>query len=166
MWHEKLSYDTNGTPLGRWRGNCAIEAYGKVLIGDAFSGKIGYLDDTVLTEFGDTFYSSATSPPYHAGDKALFHSNLTIDMETGVGLSSGQGSDPQIMLEISDDGGVTWGSVQPWAAMGAQGAYKTWVRWHRLGRTERGGTRVYRTTVSDPVKRTITGAHSDMKVGL
>jgi hypothetical protein len=166
LWHERLSYDTNGTPLGRWRGNCAIEAYGKVLIGDAFSGKIGYLDPTVHTEFDDPMYASATSSPYHAGDRPLFHSDLTVDMETGVGIDSGQGSDPQIMLDISDDGGQTFGSNQPWAAMGAQGAYKTWVRWHRLGRTERGGTRVYRVTVSDPVKRTIVGAHSNMKAGL
>lgn len=166
LWHEKLSYDLNGTPLGRWRGNVAIAAYGKVLIGDAFSGKIGYLSDDVMTEFDCPMPQVATSPPYHAGDKALFHGGLTLDMETGVGLSSGQGSDPQIMLEVSDDGGKTFGAVQPWAAMGAQGAYKTWVRWSRLGRTERGGTRVYRTTISDPVRRTIVGAHSDMRAGL
>ena len=164
--HERLSYDASGNPLGRWRGNCAIEAYGKVLIGDAFSGKIGYLDPTVHTEFGDPMHVSMTSPPYHAGDKALFHSDLTIDMEAGVGLSSGQGSDPQIMLDISDDGGRTFGPMQPWAAMGAMGAYKTWVRWQRLGRTERGGTRVYRVTISDPVKRTIIAAHSNMKPGM
>lgn len=166
LWHEKLSYDINGTPLGRWRGNVAIDAYGKVLIGDAFSGRIGYLSKDVTTEFDAPVRCSATSLPYSAGDKPLFHKNLTLDMETGVGLSSGQGSDPQIMLDVSDDGGKTWSSIQYWSAMGALGAYTTWVRYLQLGRTERGGTRVYRVTISDPVRRTIIGAHSDMYPGI
>lgn len=165
-WHERLSYDINGTPLGRWRGNAAIEAYGKVFIGDAFSGKIGYLSDDVTTEFGCPMRLTVTSPPYAAGDKAMFHSNLTLDMKTGVGLASGQGSDPQAMLEVSDDGGVTWGAVQYWSSMGVQGAHKTWVRWMQLGRTERGGTRVYRLTISDPVRRVIVGAHANMYPGV
>jgi hypothetical protein len=155
LWHERLSYDLNGVPLGRWRGNVAIDAYGKTLIGD-----------DVTTEFDCPVRWSATSPPYSAGDKSLFHKNLTLDMETGVGLSSGQGSNPQAMLDVSDDGGKTFGSVQHWSSMGAQGAYKTWVRWLQLGRTERGGTRVYRVTISDPVRRTLIGAHSDMYPGI
>lgn len=166
LWHERLSYDINGTPLGRWRGNAVIEAYGKILVGDAFSGKIGYLSKDVTTEFDCPVRMSVTSPPYSAGDKALFNSDLTLDMETGVGLASGQGSDPQAMLDVSDDGGKTWSSIQYWAAMGAQGAYKTWVRWQQLGRTERGGTRVYRVTISDPVRRTIIGAHANMYPGI
>lgn len=166
LWHEKLSYDMSGNPLGRWRANCAIEAYGKVLIGDAFSGKIGYLDPTVTTEFDDPMYARAVSPPYHAGDKSLFTSRLTIDLESGVGISSGQGSDPQIMLDISDDGGRTFTEHMPWASMGALGQYKTRVKWDRLGRTEPGGTRVFGLTISDPVKRTIIAAHADMKSGM
>ena len=166
LWHEKLSYDLNGTPLGRWRGNCAIEAYGKVLIGDSQSGKIGYLDGTVFTEFGDPTYARAVSPPYSAGEKRLFTSRFGLDIEAGVGLSSGQGSDPQVMLDISDDGGRTFGPLQPWASMGAQGANKTRVKWDRLGSTEPGGTRVFGITISDPVKRTILGAFADMKPGM
>jgi hypothetical protein len=166
LWHERLSYDLNGVPLGRWRGNMAIDAYGKTLIGDAFSGRIGYLSNDVTTEFDCPVRFSATSQPYSAGDKALFHSQLTLDMEAGVGLSTGQGSDPQVMLDVSDDGGRTWASVQYWSALGRQGAYTTWVRYDQLGSTERGGTRVYRATISDPVRRTLIGAHSDMYPGI
>jgi hypothetical protein len=167
LWHEKLSYDINGTPLGRWCGNCVIEAYGKVLVGDAFSGKIGYLDDTVQTEFDRPMRAVAVSPGYDAGGKRLFSSSLEIDMETGVGISSGQGSDPQVMLEVSDDGGRTFPSGEiPWASLGAMGQYKTRVRWMRLGSTEPGGTRVYKVTISDPVKRTILGARAEMSGGM
>ena len=165
LWHEKLSFDMSGNPLGRWRANCAIEAYGKTFIGDAWSGKVGYLDGTVQTEFGDPMYAKATSPPYHAGDKALFHSDLVLDMETGVGIASGQGSDPQVMLRVSDDGGTTYSPLEEWHSLGAQGRL-TQPRWTRLGRTERGGIRVYEVTISDPVKRTIIAAHADMKAGM
>jgi hypothetical protein len=166
LWHERLSCDIDGTPLGRWRGSVAIDAYGKVMIGDAFSGKIGYLTDDVATEFDCPMTMSATSPPYHAGDKRLFMSAFTLDMEAGVGLNTGQGSDPQVMLDISDDGGRTWGPQQPWASLGALGAYKTRQRWTRMGSTEPGGTRVLRVTVSDPVRRSIIAAYADMKAGL
>jgi hypothetical protein len=166
LWHERLSYDINGVPLGRWRVNCAVDAYGKIIVGDAFSGKIGYLDPTVRTEFDCPMYAQATSPPYHAGDKRLFMSNFVLDMEAGVGLSEGQGSDPQAMLDISDDGGRTFGPLQPWQSMGALGAFKTRLKWPQLGSTEPGGTRVLRITISDPVKRTIIGAYADVKPGI
>lgn len=166
LWHEKLSYDSSGNPLGRWRGNCVINAYGKTLIGDSLSGKIGYLDGTVNTEFGDPMYAQAVSPPLHANGKRLFMSRFGLDMEAGVGIASGQGSDPKVMLDISDDGGRTYGPMQEWMSLGRQGAYKTRLNWKKLGSTEPGGTRVLRITISDPVKRTIIAADADVKAGM
>src|SRR5262249_53137731 len=61
MWHERESWDESNTPLGRWRGNCACEIYDKILIGDAFSGKIGVLDWTANTEYGNILQSVMTS---------------------------------------------------------------------------------------------------------
>jgi hypothetical protein len=43
-------------------------------------------------------------------------------MEVGNGLATGQGSNPQIGLEVSRDNGKTWGA-QMWKAIGAIGAY-------------------------------------------
>lgn len=166
LWHERLSYDLNGTPLGRWRGNCVIEAYGKTLVGDSLSGKIGYLDDTVQTEFGDPIYAQAAGSPLSVANKALFTSSFSLDVEAGTGLASGQGSNPQWMLDISDDGGHTWSPQQPWQSSGPLGSFKSRLNWTRLGRTERGGTRVFRVTISDPVKRTIYAADADIKPGL
>ena len=163
LWHEKLSYDLNGTPLGRWRGNCAIAAYNKVLIGDSLSGKVGYLDGTVHTEFGDPIYAEAVSPPIHSNMKRLFCSSFQLDMETGVGLSSGQGSDPQVMLQISEDGGRTFSDQQPWSSLGSMGAYLTQLFWDRLGSAYEF---VFKITISDPVKRTIKAAHAEIKVGM
>ena len=60
---------------------------------------------------------------------------------------TGQGSDPQIMLQYSDDGGITW-SNELWETLGKLGKYRTRVEWRRLGRSR---DRVFKVKVSDPV---------------
>ena len=79
---------------------------------------------------------------------------LFIDMETGVGLASGQGSDPQAMLTVSRDGGRTFGN-ELWTTIGAVGAYTARVVWRRLGLAR---DWVFRVRITDPVKRVITFA--------
>lgn len=161
-WHERESRDLNGTPLGRWRANCLIEAYGKVLVGDAYSGKIGYLDDTVNTEFGDPMYALAVGATLHGDGNPIFISEFRLDIETGVGLSSGQGSDPQIMLDVSEDHGHTWSDLQDWNTMGSIGNYLTQVFWKRMGRYYQFTPRI---TISDPVRRKILGATARLTTG-
>lgn len=161
--HERESWDENNTRLGRWRGNCTINIYNKILIGDAFSGRIGYLDGATYTEYGSTMRGLGTAPALHSDRKRLFHRSLELDIESGVGLTTGQGSDPQVMLDWSDDGGRTWSDHQEWSAMGAMGAYKTRLRWKRMGSSR---SRIYRVHISDPVKRTIIAAHSTIAQGM
>ena len=67
-------------------------------------------------------------------------------METGRGLQSGQGSDPQVMMQYSDDGGRTW-SNERWVSAGAAGKYKTRVRWGRCGS---GRDRVWKVRYTEP----------------
>lgn len=160
LWHERESWDINNRSLGRWRGNCHASCYDYEMIGDAFSGKIGYLDHHDFTEFDCTMQAMATSAPLHMDRKRVFVSRLEIDIETGVGVVSGQGSDPQVMLEISKDGGRTFGR-QIWRSAGELGEYKTRARWLRLGQAREW---VFRVTISDPVRRNIIGASADVKV--
>ncbi len=76
------------------------------------------------------------------------HSAAQLAMETGVGLSSGLGSDPLVMLRWSDNGGHTWSNTHT-APMGAQGQFKARALWRRLGQ---GRNRVYEVSGTDPVK--------------
>jgi hypothetical protein len=46
--------------------------------------------------------------------------------------------------------------------MGAIGLYTTRARWSKLGSSRQ---RVYRVTISDPVKRVIIGAYHDASEG-
>jgi hypothetical protein len=90
-----------------------------------------------------------------------FHQRFQLDLETGVGLSSGQGSDPQIMLCWSDDHGHTW-SHEHWTSAGKIGEFKRRALWYRLGRTR---DRIYRVVVSDPVKWALVDAYLQLESG-
>jgi hypothetical protein len=68
-----------------------------------------------------------------------------------------QGSDPQVMLRWSDDGGHTW-SNEHWAPIGKIGEYYRRVFWRRLGMTLKLRDRVYEISGTDPVKIDIMGA--------
>lgn len=163
LWHRRRSYDMSSNSLGRWRANAHIRAYGQDLIGDAFSGTVGYVDVTSATEYGNPMPILLDSPQAHQDRKRLFFSNFELDIESGVGLVSGQGSDPQGMLRWSNDGSRTWSSLQKWKSLGRQGAYTTRLRWP--GALGQGRQRAWRLEISDPVRRTILSATCDVSVG-
>lgn len=162
LWHERLSYDANGASMGRWRGQCHAVCYGKTMIGDAFSGQIGYIDDTVNTEFGNPIIGTLVGPVVHSDRHRVFMDKFELDMEAGVGLTSGQGSDPQAMLSWSDDGGRSFSPLQPWHSLGQIGAYNTRLRWLRLGQFRQ---RVLKLQISDPVYRTVISNSMNLRVG-
>lgn len=162
MLHERESWDMNGRFLGRWCGNCHVSCYDKELIGDAYSGKIGYLSASTYNEFGNATQGLVTSPPIHSDRKRMFMSRLELDIEAGTGNTSGQGSDPQWMLRCSKDGGRTYTNLQKWRSSGAIGRFRTRLRWLRMGQARE---RVFELTTSDPVKRTIIAANADGYTG-
>ncbi len=156
-WHERMSFDPAGGEI-KWRGSCAIECYGKTLVGDSLSGRIGVFDPQSYTDFGAPLVTKLVSAPIWHNNRNIGIPLLEVDLETGVGLTSGQGSDPQLMLEISTDGGKTWHSEQLWSTIGKKGEYDMLtVGYDRLG-TARHWT--FRLTISDPVKRVFHGART------
>jgi hypothetical protein len=67
------------------------------------------------------------------------------------------GSNPQVMLRWSDDGGHTW-SNEYFAPVGKIGVYQQRVFWRRLGMTLKLRDRIYELSGTDPVKIAIMGA--------
>lgn len=68
------------------------------------------------------------------------------------------GTDPQVMLRISNDGGKTWITEQ-WRSAGKTGEFHRRVRWNRLGMGRR---RVFEVIVTDPIPWKITGAYVEV----
>ena len=84
--------------------------------------------------------------------------DFEVEMEKGVGLATGQGSDPQVMLDWSNDGGRTFVPAQKWRSMGKIGEYGgRSIRWDGLGSFYQ---RTMRLSISDPVKRVVLAVRS------
>lgn len=163
LWHRRVSFTSGSVSEGRWGGNCSVEWLGSVLIGDNFSNNIGQLSSSTYTEYGNPIIGTAISPPLHAQRKRLFQALFELDIQAGVGLTIGQGSAPQIMLDWSDDQGNSWKAFQPWQSMGKIGEYLTRLRWKKLGWFWQ---RYFRITISDPVPRVIMAAWGDVSEGI
>ena len=146
-WHERQTYTEDF-----WKPRYHAQAFNLELVGDSTSNKIASVNPTTFDEFGDIQRMEWTYQPVYAEGRRAFHKRLEIGLETGVGLTTGQGSAPEIMMEYSDDGGLTYKSL-PNKSLGAIGRFKDRVFWTGLGSSRE---RVYRGAVSDPVKMTVT----------
>lgn len=142
-WHERTFDGSN-----RVIANSYTYFNNKHIVGDYGSGSIY---DLTLDEYDDDGEAIEREfITYHISSKGekVRHVNLEVELETGVGLLSGQGSDPQIWMSFSDDGGRTFGNKR-YQDIGAAGAYNTRISWPMLGSSR---NRVYKFGISDPVK--------------
>ena len=157
-WHERAGF-TDGA-FTRHRSNCQMAFNNEVVVGDFENGNIYAFD---LDDYSDNGQIQkwlrswrALGPGKNDLKRTAQHS-LQLDIESGVGLNLGQGSDPQVMLRWSDDGGHTW-SNEHWSPVGKIGEYYKRVFWRRLGMTLKLRDRVYEVSMTDPVKVAIMGA--------
>lgn len=157
-WHERGWFDANNIQR-RHRPSCACAFNGAVVVGDHSSGLIAFYDLDTYTENGTPIRRIRAAQTIADDDyRRLAFPVLQIDMDVGVGVLAGQGSDPQAMLRWSDDGGRTW-SGEVWAPIGRLGEYQTRARWRRLGSAR---SRVFELTIADPVKVSILGASAQV----
>lgn len=158
---------SSGISGGRNIANSYARAYGKHLVADYQNGNIYEVDEDTYTDNGAAIIRMRDTGPIHGGlvnkpGKRLEMNRFELILETGVGLTSGQGSDPVIMLSFSDDGGMTF-STEMWGTVGQIGQYQWKVEWFCLGSFE---SRIVRVKTSDPVHYSIHSAGADIEVGI
>lgn len=160
------SYRKTGTwamgsePMGGWDAdNFAINGV-KQIVGSSDGNLYELLGDTYTENSGEIVREATSSSLHHDGTRA-FMSRLELDLEAGVGLSSGQGSNPVVMMSFSDDGGKTWSSPRN-ASMGPIGQYRYRATWNACGSYR---NRIIKFRVSDPVKVVFLGAWADVSLG-
>jgi len=160
LWHIKSS----GVAEKRWRGNSVLDHNGVVYVGDYNNGRIYKLKRDVYNDNTEAVRKVFTSQEVFDPEerRELFHYELEIEIEAGVGLTaSTQGDDPMIMMQYSDDGGHTW-SYESWRSMGKIGAYTGRARWYGLGASR---NRVYKFAITDPIKIEAVSAYLKAKAG-
>jgi len=162
LWHERAWRDPSTGTLKQDRAICQMAFAGETIVGDWETGNLYVLDLDYFTDNGDLISRVRSCP--HTSDQSYryqFFDSLQVDMQTGVGLSSGQGSDPQAMLQWSTDGGYSW-SNELWASIGKIGERRSRVKWRRLGRSR---DRVFRVVITDPIRVAIVGASVQVRTG-
>lgn len=157
-WHERAGF-VNGQFTRHW-GNCQMAFNSEIVIGDYANGNFYAFDMDVYSDNGSVqrwLRSWRALPTGQNNLKRTAQHSLQLDCQTGVGVVTGQGSDPQVMLRWSDDGGHTWSS-EHWRSMGKIGEYGYRTIWRRLGMTLKLRDRVYEVSGTDPVKIAVMGA--------
>ena len=156
------SHLSSGTQNNVYSATDSVEAYNKLYV--VSGGKWLTLERDVYTQDTDTILRKRTTGEFTCKDfgmnnDSMVMSRLTLDVEQGVGLLSGQGELPRIMVEVSIDGGRSF-------------PHASWMDLGRLGehtlRTEvdlmaRGQSFIFRLNMSDPVPLTIKGAYLKVK---
>jgi len=154
QWHERAYLNVDGV----FEQDLAVDhmfAFGKHLVGDRRNGKIYELSLDIFSDAGDALAAERVYTHLSDEGQRIRFNALEIGFETGVGLQSGQGSDPVVSFSLSKDGGRTWSDTYT-ASIGAVGQYQAKVEFRRLGVAEQ---MTFKIRISDPVKRAIIGSY-------
>jgi hypothetical protein len=154
MWHERAYLNDQGE-YEQHLGCCFMQAFGKHLVGDRTTGNIYVMDTNTYTDDGQTLSRERIYTHLSDEAKRVRYNSLVIGVESGVGLQSGQGSQPLIELQLSVNGARTW-SDSYFEPIGAVGAYRNKAEFRRLGVTEQ---MTFKIRITDPVKCSITGSY-------
>lgn len=152
-WHHRRRWNST---LGReevWRvrGHALV---GQLhVVGSRDSGSIWALDLDTYDNDGEILRARRRAPYLGQENAWAFVDAFELGAEPGVGLNSGQGSDPQVELLVSKDFAKTWFSAGT-SRLGPMGHYDDRTFWTRLGlvRIDR---LVFEVVITDPVKRVI-----------
>mgnify|MGYP003663933620 CR=1 FL=1 len=156
---------SSGTSDGKWQASSVISAYGENYAADIANGNVYMLDLETYTNNGDTLQRTRVTTNINgdllnAKGKRTQMSRMELIMETGVGVASGQGDNPRIMIEASYDGGRSW-SHGTWAKTGRLGEFVIKVEWFSL-RTFL--DLMVRVSSSDPVNYSIYSGTIDLRL--
>lgn len=148
LWNERATFGRSD-----WGVSDIEEAYGKIFVGSSYDSKIGVMSSTSFTEFSGKMQYTRVTQSLNADQTPFILDRLELIFESGIGELSGEGADPEVMLYISRNGGVTYGNPLT-RKLGARGAYDHRAVWRRLGQHY---NTTFKFVVTDPVRRNLMG---------
>lgn len=154
LWHERAYLNMQGN-YEQDLASCCMFAFGEHYVGSRVDGKVFTLSLDIYSDDGaaiarDRIYTHISNE----GERVRYNA-LEIGFETGVGLQTGQGSDPKALIKFSKDGGRTWSGWYE-VEIGAIGEYQKKVVVRRIGIAEQLTIWV---RVTDPVKVAMIGSY-------
>lgn len=157
-WHKKENHDG-----ASWRNAFYAFAFNKHLVGDYTSGKVYEYTYAARDEAGDPLTTKIVSSIVHDFPGGMVCDALHVDVQRGVGTlaTPAHSQEPMLLLRVSRDGGMTYGTEYQ-QSLGAQGKWKTNVRFNRLGST-RGAGMTFELRNPEPVERAVFQAFADAR---
>lgn len=155
-WSQRLAFEPYAGVYYRHRSNCFLNFQNQRLVGDFQNGSIYRMDRSVYTDNGWPLVAWRRTPHIWDGGarERVFMAFLQLEFRPGVGLPSGLGNDPQVILTISRDGGSTFGQ-EIRRSLGKIGKFLNRVIWRRLSFSR---DAVIDVKIYEPVNRDIVGA--------
>ena len=151
-----------GYGITRHRGHLGVSYGNNILISDFENGKLYKLDSSAYDDDGQPLEREIIVP--HGYDNSQLNmilcNRLRLDMEGGVGTLTGQGANPKVMLQISRDGGHTYGG-ELCREFGKIGQFAWRAEWTKLGAAR---DWIFKLRMTDPVKFALIGAYVDITV--
>lgn len=162
MWTERGQWNGATGRFDAWGPQFHAHAFGHHLVAD-------FRTATINRMAADLHYDTAGAPmrrlriaPGICDERRrIFYDKFQLYVQTGVGLTSGQGVDPQMWLSWSDDAGETWTSPR-FRSIGKKGQRGLEVSWNRCGSSK---DRVFQLVSTDPVPTRIVDAFLTVRTG-
>ena len=175
MWHERGHWDSDARRYQMWGPQYHCHAFNKHLVGDVSgAGRIFEMNIDLYTDVDGNGLRRQRVPPIIENEQnRLIINKFQLHCDVGIGLqgatrneadppvvtSSDQGYDPQIMMQLSTDGGETW-SEERWRSAGKLGEYQHRAQWWRCGS---GRNVIIAVAMTDPVPWRIVDAIVEAK---
>ena len=158
LWSETQTGVPTNTYAQRHIGNFSALVGDIPLISDYQNNNVYAISPLLYTDNGATIVRNLITRHEQKDFNVYSVDEMFCDFETGVGLASGQGSNPQVTITCSKDDGRTYLTPLQFP-LGKLGQYLTRVETRRWGSARRF---TWSITLTDPVKFVITsGAQSE-----
>ncbi len=155
VWETRSLIDGSG-----WRIGGAGIFNGQNIGGSRLAARYYRLDTSNYTDVGGDFVRRRVTQVFHRHNHLMDWWELVVDVQSGVGNQVDPGSNPQLRLRYSDDGGATWSQTLS-EPLGKIGERQRRAVYRNLGSSRQ---RVFELEMSDPVELTIIAAYAVVQV--
>jgi len=150
---------TNQYIEGKYLANCHVYHNNEHYVGDWSCGKIYRLSQNYYKDGSEPIICEVTTAPLNNNLNRMSIYSLELSFQMATATESGDGSDPQVMMEHSNSGSYGW-SKESKRGLGKRGEYQRRVKWNKLGTAR---NRIFRIRTTDPVYRVLFGAVADLE---
>jgi hypothetical protein len=159
-WLERPYHDSSLEQFGSYLGQYSAQYQNLLLTGGRQSGKLYIMSPQYYDDNGEGIFRIRTVGPFNKEFDLITVDELRLRMTSGLASQSGLGSDPQISMRYSIDGGHTW-SPSIAMSIGKVGEYAKMIVWPPLGM---GREWFFEFTIVEPINFSLIDASARVTI--